>query len=521
MLAHRKQGPVLPTLVITISDRERKRRSSRAAGLISTNKESGATTLWFRTPPDDHHPSLHEWARCILSKKSPTRADSIVSPAFSSPFSPRTRDTPDYFPRPESSSRPDGRSLQHKSSTATYSTDPRDRPATFSSDSPSLKSKRSDISSPSSLNQYTSPNMAFSFPGQHYTTVLPTDLGSPASLIADYRGEFIEGWTSAQGRSSIMSSPSRGRDSMSPHVHTPALKDISAPPAPGETILDRAFLLGHIPGADYNIPGQEKFSSVARFDALMRDADEKRKRREAFERAEQLAMQSALEADDSSDKTESQSSDEDTDSDDDEPAHEDEHDSSNEKGPLISPSAQRALAFIAGRHEDEPTRDRSAHRPSISRAHLSFHADSVKIVPQSPPERPHTSHAKSRPTPSQRNQSTPQLVPASTRQLVEDGARRTNAEKRLSSSSVKRLSFNDITKRLSSSSSLLLVQTNASGGSSRASSEIDILPSATPRTNLSLRGIAPPPKRRGWEEQDRKCGWRGSVSIVGTDGGFL
>jgi hypothetical protein len=57
----------------------------------------------------------------------------------------------------------------------------------------------------------------------------------------------------------------------------------SSPPGPRETILDRAFQMRCIPGSDREVPGEEKLSSLARFDALMREADEKRKKREMEE----------------------------------------------------------------------------------------------------------------------------------------------------------------------------------------------------------------------------------------------
>ncbi|EEU44684.1 uncharacterized protein NECHADRAFT_49140 [Fusarium vanettenii 77-13-4] len=428
-IAHRKQGPVLPTLVISIADKEKKRRSSRAAGLISSSKEANATTLWFRTPTDDHHLSLHEWARFILARKSPMSPESPMSPQFSNPFSSRPRDTSDYFSRPTSgnqSGRSDTRALQHKSSSNTHSTATRDRPLTFSSESPSLRSKRSDVSSPSSSN-YPIQQMNFPIPGQHYTTVLPTDLPSPVTTTGEYQGEFIEGWTSAQGRSSTMSSPIRGRSSIgsqTPHPSTTAT-DSSSPPGPRETILDRAFQMRCIPGSEREVPGEEKLSSLARFDALMREADEKRKQREEAERAQQMAMRSAFEASDSS------SEEQDSDSDD---LDEDAYGGVPERrGPaLIPPTTQRALQFITGRHEAAPPSP--SGRPPVTRTQ----------IPQSPPLRPHTAHAKSRPTPSQRTNSTPQLTPgmanleistATPTKVSDDGAIRPNADKRLSTSS--------------------------------------------------------------------------------------
>ncbi|SPJ79828.1 uncharacterized protein FTOL_08219 [Fusarium torulosum] len=458
-ITHRKQGPVLPTLVVSIADKEKKRRSSRAAGFISSSKDANATTLWFRTPSDDHHLSLHEWARNILSRKSPmSPAESPMSPQFSNPFSSMSRDASDYFSRPSSghrSGRSDPRSLQHKSSvttqsTTTTTTTTRERPLTFSSESPSLRSKRSDISSPSS-NNYPIQQMNFPIPGQHYTTVLPTDLPSPVNTTSDYRGEFIEGWTSAQGRASTMSSPIRGRGSISSQPPHPSIAGIesSSPPGPRETILDRAFQMRCIPGSEKEVPGEEKLSSLARFDALMREADDKIKLREEAERAQQLAMRSAFEA------SESSSEDDDSDSDDsDEGAYGRVPD---RRGPaLIPPTTQRALQFIADRGDPAPLSPSS--RSSVSR---------TPIPQQTPPIRPHTAHAKTRPNPSPRTNSTPQLIASMAKlemtapnsKVSDDSSVRLSADKRLSTSSTatKRLSFTEFTKRLSSTSSLLFV----------------------------------------------------------------
>ncbi|KAF5546254.1 hypothetical protein FPHYL_10539 [Fusarium phyllophilum] len=523
---HRKQGPVLPTLVISVADKEKKRRSSRAAGLISSSKEASATTLWFRTPPDDHHVSLHEWARNILARKSPMSPESPMSPQFSNPFASMSRDASDYFSRPTSgnkSGRSDPRSLQHKSSintqsTTTTNTTTRERPLTFSSESPSLRSKRSDVSSPSS-NNYPIQQMNFPIPGQHYTTVLPTDLPSPVNTTGDYQGEFIEGWTSAQGRSSTMSSPIRGRSSIGsqpPHPSIAAIES-SSPPGPRETILDRAFQMRCIPGSEREVPGEEKLSSLARFDALMREADDKMKQRAEAERAQQLAMRSAFEASDSS------SQDDDSDSDDlDEDAYGGVPD---RRGPALIPSTtQRALQFIADRRDPAPLSPSS--RSSVSK---------TPTIPQSPPIRPHTAHAKTRPNPTQRTNSTPQMIANMARleltappsKVSDDSSLRSNGDKRLSTSSTatKRLSFTEFTKRLSSTSSLLFVQTNASGRSSRRSSEIDLQPSPLPRGTLNPERIAVPTRDQDRDQNSgdvtTRCGWRNSVGVVSRDGTFF
>jgi hypothetical protein len=518
-MAYRKQGPVLPTLAISLSDKEKKRRSSRA-GFMS--KDSNLTTLYFRTPPDDLHISLHDWARYIVSRKAPMSPDSPVSPSFSNPFTPRSREAPEYFPpRPGSgsnSNRTDCRPLHHKSSTATYSTGVRERPATISTHSPSLRSKRSDVSS--SVINFSASQSGHPIPGQHYTSVLPADMPSPITSMGDFKGEFIEGWTSAQGRSSTMSSPRQGRDSLSSQAAQPPIVESSSPPGPRETILDRAFQLKYIPGTDQDIPGEDKLTSLARFDALMREADEKRRQREAVQYKTQQATRSAFEADDSTDASRDSASST-SDSDSDYYAHE-------QDGPrsptLIPPSAQRALDFVAGRRE--PAQTPASPRPGISRTPLSFHADQTPnaLMQPTPPIRPQTAHSKSRPNAGTRTQSNPYmtatLTPTPSVPWDDDSNNRHRATKRQSSSSAKRLSFTEFTKRLSSSSSLLLVQTNASGGSSQRSSEVDDQSASLPRTSLNPRGSGiPPPIPKDRNEPERKCGWRNSV--IGTDGGFL
>ncbi|OAA40251.1 hypothetical protein NOR_05812 [Metarhizium rileyi] len=525
LVSHRKQGPVLPTLVVTVTDNQRKRRSSRATGFITSNKDAGVTTLWFRTPPDDHHPSLHEWSRFIMSKRSSSSAtEGPVSPAFTSPFQSRSDDTSEYSPRPGSGSR----GLKHKSSTATYSTGPLDRPATFSSDSPSLRSKRSDLSSPCS-NNYPSQKVPYGIPEQHYTTILPGDIVS-SGPNRQYQGQPMDGWASTQGKPSTMSSVPRARDSISSQSQqTSSSLHEASPPCPGETILDRAFQLGHIPGAGSYVPGQDKLSSIARFDALMRHAEEKQRKRDTMPRTQQTAMTSTFDDSDTSDDNDADPASDDSDV---EGEANTQHQGQSVRlnAPLMSPSAQRALAYIAGRHDGDGSNAKS-HRPSMSRNHLSFHADSAPTSTIAPPSRPHTAHAKSRPSAS-RAQSTPHLLPTAATALDlpssgkghASGQSRpsTIAEKRHSNSSAKRLSFTEFTKRLSSTSSLLLVQTNTSGGSSHISSEFETQPSSSAqRTSLTLRGTGPPPRPRDREDQDRRCRWRSNVGMVGAEGGFL
>ncbi|KAJ2902202.1 hypothetical protein MKZ38_000936 [Zalerion maritima] len=512
LLAHRKQAPHLPTLVINISpnpatDKLRKRRSSRTAGL-GTIKENHPNSLWFRAPSESH-PTLHEWARFIQPMMQ--QHGHIMSP-----ISPNSPSFVNPFAGMHSSGGPGSRStLQHKSSANTYSS--RERPLTFSSESPSLRSKRSDISSHASSANHAGFTVVT---GQHYT-VGPDNLPSPATTIGEYTGDFIEGWTTAQGRPSAVSSPIRGRDSLGsqPQVPVPATGNASSPPGPRETILDRAFQMRVIPGSTSDMPGEEKLSSLARFDALMKEAEQKRLKREAEEKAKARAqataqdesegLKSAWDLDESSDEE---------DEDEENATHG--HDA-DEDDAVIGPKAQRALEFIADRHNNPGIRT----GPPYSRSTISYHPDTLRALASSESRRPHTGYGKNRPVISQRTNSQPQMPgeapnsPASTVRAADDYR---NGEKRQSISSAKGLSFNDFTKRLSSTSSLLLVQTNVSGGSSQRSSEIEAQqPGPVPRGRTP--GPPPPGPRRNDPEWDNsmRCGWRGSIGVFGGEGGFL
>lgn len=578
MLAHRKQGPVLPTLVMCISpdpatDKLRKRRSSRTAGLTTT-KETHPTTLWFRSCGEEH--TLHEWARVIQPLIQPRMPDhqhplspaSPATPAFSNPFASKTREAAEHFYNQVAQRN----GLQQKGSSHS-----KDRPLTYS-ESPSLRSKRSDISSHNS-----SMNPAYGMYGKHpqgHPGAHPADLPSPATTVGEYQGDFIEGWTAAQGRASAVGSPVLGRESVD--VPPPMPTESSSPlPSHRETILDRAFNLKCIPGSEQAVPGEEKLTSLARFDALMRQNDEKRRTVTATPR-QAPPPKSGWDLDDSDEDEDDKEDEEMIRAAADEPLFD--HD-----GVAISASAQRALDFIANRHEPLP----STARPSNSRAPLPYappapETSSASAANGSTYLRPNTGYSKNRPNMGQRTSSQPHLVPSAldvpSSSTANSAARgpyddnnstanastggvipRSNAEKRLSTSSTKRLSFTEFTKRLSSTSSLLLVQTNQSGSSSRGSSEIDASHhnhhhhasqssaastaynggSTVKSSNsggLNPRGMSPMPpphqqqqhphplhqhpatatmsdkEREAWE---KRCGWRGSVGVFGSEGGFL
>ncbi|KAI0133184.1 hypothetical protein F4776DRAFT_671547 [Hypoxylon sp. NC0597] len=511
-MAHRKQGPVLPTLAVQISpdpatDKLRKRRSSRTAGLTTT-KDSGPTTLWFRLG-DDRTYTLEDWARYIQSLiqpevpgRHPISPISPTSPTFINPFAASSaRDPNGYYIGASSGSSSKTRTrVDTKSSSHTHGSS-RDATTTYRSGSPSIRSGRSDISSSHASSMAP---VASAYTTQHYTTVHPSDLPSPATTVGEYHDQFIEGWTSAQGRSSTLGSPIRTRESMvSAPGFVPGLQS-SSPPAPRETILDRAFQLRCIPGSDREVPGEEKLSSIARFEALMREAEERQKAFDKDKTSVKEPLKSTWEEDESD---EDDNADEDDEEDSDEDAFE--QDIGNDE---IGPSAQRALQFIANRHSG-----RSQWSQSSTRTSSTYHESGPSIL------RPHTAHSRLRPA-AQRMSSQPQ-VPAPTLEMSaipsrvpEENVTRRNHEKRHSTSDVKRLSFNEFTKRLSGTSSLLLVQTNASANSSRGSSEVDGTQQTTPpRGALSPRGNPLSPS-----ERDERCRWRGSVGVFGTnEGGFL
>jgi hypothetical protein len=568
MLAHRKQGPVLPTLVINVVpdpalDKARKRRSSRTTG-FTASKETGPTTLLFRSAEDS--PTLQEWARFIqqliqphVPERAPLSPVTPASPTFINPFSPRPREPSDSLNRPDSRNSGSRPGFFRAQSTIQSG---RDRPMTFS-DSPSLRSKRSDISSQTN-------SMIQTHIGYHnYTSVLPGDLPSPATTVGEYQGEFIEGWTSAQGRSSTLSSPARGRDSIGSQTPAPLqpILDSGSAPGPRETILDRAFQLRCIPGSEREIPGEEKLSSLARFDALMREMDEKKKQREAEtpKPRQEVAAAASTKAGDSGLRSVWDS---DSDSDTEELDEEDD-DSDGFVGDLegdiearfsVPPtSAQRALNFIAGR-------DGSGTRPRVysTRGQPAYNEEALMALSSAAPTplRPQTGYSgtRSRPGMAQRTHSQPQLTtiiassptsqdgsgllfPTSAAQLPEEGGSalghaspvpgraRSSTEHRRSASSAKRLSFGEFTRRLSSTSSLLLVQPNTSGASSRASnSDLDTAPLPQqplpqPSHHLHPRAAPPPPQHQqppllGGERE--RCGWRGSVGVFGGgENGFL
>jgi hypothetical protein len=508
------------------AEKQRKRRSSRTVGLAS--KDPWGTTLLFRSVPEDRY-NIYDWQIAMKPQLTPDSPEGYeagpMSPAspsvfnsFTNPFAPReTRTASSSISRPELQQRPSQKSV------STYPHAPRDRPSAMISPSPSLRSRRSDLSSQSSSMH---PPMGFtSSHPQTFATGLPSDLPSPASTMG-YDTQFIEGWTSAQGRSSALSSHTRGSNSIASAV-APAAQIASTPPGPRETILDRAFQMRCIPGSER--VEDEKTSSIARFEALMREADE-RKRQKSANPANKSAQTSSWDLDEESDESSGEEGDQED--------GEDGPDMSDQEIEIPTP-AQRALDYIAGRRTPlPPSRPLSPPPRSPPIPFLNPQAMSAFHGQSSPPNnsglRPRTGvsttaaqHKRhSRPNslalPSRSISAT--AIP-SLNNTSSSSANGNLKEKRSSSTSVKRLSFTEFAKRLSSTSSLLLVQSNTNASSSsgredsrRGSSEYGADgDDRGSRASVNLRGATTNER----DAREKRCGWRGSVGVFGSEGGFL
>lgn len=556
MLAHRKQGPVLPTLVIIIApdpttEKLRKRRSSRAATLVS-GKDTGPTTLWFRIEGEPYR--LHEWARCIqaaaqsnlpenhlpMSPMSPG-SPSFASPSFSNPFPRHPRDTANFpLSRPPSAPKS---TLHHKGSTATATTfSSRERPMTFS-DTPSLRSRRSDLSSLTSSNPPTINTT------HNYGVAIPADLPSPIMTPAGEQfGGLIEGWTSAQGRSSSVSSPLRdARDSMgpvTPFSPGPVLES-GSPPFGRETILDRAFQMKYIPGSEQQIPGEEKLSSLARFEALMQQMDQQRQQKEQRARPPSMAPQSELrnawDMDEDSDEDDSDAESNDTESD---LAAERDHNRDDDISTMQSES-RGALETARGGPQTPSQSPRSQAGP---RSPIPFNSETLprlnsgSTLGRSQGQRLHQhtlsgfanmSLSVDRPS-FDGSPGRSSIVSGSTSIHEETGGLNPSAAYRTSTitegqqrnsltsnNGGKRLSFTEFTqftRRLSSTSSMLLVQSNAEHNEPQMQSRRSSVQPRGPSSAFS--------SPKGEVQQDRERGekcknWRNSVGMFGTESSFL
>lgn len=515
-----------------------------------SGKETGPTTLWFRTDGEPYR--LHEWARCIQAASQPNLPESYLpmspmspgspsfaSPSFNNPFVRHPREAAD-FPSSRPPSAPKA-PLHHKGSTATATTfSSRERPMTFS-DTPSLRSRRSDISSLTSSNPPTiNTTQSFGF-------AIPADLPSPAMTPAGEQfGGLIEGWTSAQGRSSSLSSPFRGvRDSMgsvAPTFSPAPVFESGSPPFSRETILDRAFQLKYIPGSEQQVPGEEKLSSLARFEALMQQADEQRKRKDQRARPSSMAPQhelrSAWDMDDDSDEETSDAESDDTEED---SAVERDHGSDDEIN-SIRPESRRAFEARRGGPQTPSQSPRSQGGP---RSPLPFNSETLSALNagstlgRSAGHRLHQ-HTLSGLANMSLNVERPSfdaspgrssIMSGSTSIHEETGGLNPSAAYRTStiaesqqrnslasSNGGKRLSFTEFTRRLSSTSSMLLVQSNAEHTDSQIQSRTSSMqPRGPPSVFSSPKGEIQQDRERG----DKCNNWRNSMGMFGNDGAFV
>ncbi|KAM3073383.1 hypothetical protein ACMFMG_004717 [Clarireedia jacksonii] len=568
-LSHRKQSPPLPTLMLefkpdTITEKQRKRRSSRAGGLSSAKDAQWADTLLFRSVPEERH-SIYDWQIAIKPRLEPELEESPMSPlspvftTFSNPFAAR-----DEMPNSKNGRTEQSNRLPFQQPPNGYAHTPRDRPSALISPSPSLRSRRSDLSSQASSSH---PPMGYTAThAQNYAPTLPSDLPSPVS-VSGY-DNFVEGWKPAQGRSSALSHHTRGSNSIA-SVPPPLASPIAPSPGPRETILDRAFQMRCIPGSERLHDDEEKISSIARFEALMKEADERRLQKSSSStggssRHYKPGWELEEESEESDNDTGANSIDVDE----------------RDRDILMPTPAQRALDYIAGRRtplpppSSRPISPQSPPIPYLNPQAMSALNSGSSSASQSAassngnglrPRTGTTSHIRKNSRPSSlllpsRSMST-NTIPT-----VKDSSSTASSnlapfkeerdKKRSSSTSQKRLSFQEFARRLSSTSSLLLVQTNASSNSGRGdegrgsrrgscdasvmmanldeSDEMDINGSMgisrglKSSNGLSLRGGEGGMKasRRaggGTMVGDEKCGFKGNYGMFSGpgEGGFV
>lgn len=439
----------MSTLIITFdldtaADKLRKRRSSRA-GILQAQTSSYPNSLLFRTIPEQRY-NIYDWQVTIQPRIQPNTPDIAEDSdptfsAFRNPFA-RGVERP-QISKPILRSEPFHRHSHTKDLGHS-------RPTTSSliSPSPSLRSQRSDISSQSS----------FLARSQGYPRHLPiqnpsNDLPSPASTLG-YEEQFITGLTNAQGRSSTLSS----------HTRACSVSTSSTPPVVRETILDRAFNLNYIPGSD-RVPssdsGDGAMSSIARFEALMQEHERRKKAADASRPSTKEKDQWSLVEEGDSDTESSDPTSRATDQEsvrenffDDVTQDEDEDQNALDEIPL---KAQRALEYImSGRTSSSPA--------VISMRPKSSRSKSYNHFPPMPP--PPTMPLPPMPMRRQRPMSFSHGHSRKASQDTEYAAQQSSLSpnhnlNRQSATSTKRLSFSELAKRLSSNSSLLLVQTNS------------------------------------------------------------
>ncbi|OBT71472.1 hypothetical protein VF21_09736 [Pseudogymnoascus sp. 05NY08] len=543
----RKPGPAAPTLILTFeldaaSERLRKRRSSRS-GQLTSPSSTFPNSLLFRAMPDERL-NIYDWQVTIAPRIRPTTAergdassnDSASLFAFVNPFgsSQKSSERPTIsnpIPQPEPF-------LHHRTSTKDHRRPPKS--ISLISPSPSLRSRHSDLSSPASSFSPSGP-----LPIQH------PPLPSPASTL-NHDGDLISGWTSAQGRSSALSHYT--------HASTP-------PTAPRETILDRAFSMRYIPGAaDAPPPSEEgKLSSIARFEALMRDHEARKNRPAAptHNRNESVADWDIDEA--------SESDDSDIDPTAPNPRAQNAHRvDTPEDDPLswsmhtISAPTQRALGYISGRTTPatgRPGSARSENHPPMPTmrarpggggrarpASLSLAGMGTRVIPPAPRT---VDTAEEEDEEDEEEEEEEEEEEDEEEDADEEDGDDDDEEVDLDSAAFPQPPSSPLPRsrtapptrpplyqRHSSASSFLPVQTNVSSAaaSSRNSRNSDassgfglpepetVLVRGLSQARLSglVRGPRPGVLQRGMSEETR-CGggWRGSGMLGGVEGGFM
>ncbi|KAI1001756.1 hypothetical protein K3495_g6445 [Podosphaera aphanis] len=471
---YRKQTPLLPTLILdfksdSISTKIRKRRSSRAVGPIA--KDPWSNSLLFR-PVEDESRSIFDWDAQIRSLLARVTENTEGTPGsriqFTNPFVGRSASL-------VSANRPDLQNRSWNQSRTSVSLTSSLKSSEISSPTPSLRSRRSDLSSRASSHLHVP---GFSTSTVHATT-FPSDLPSPCS-INSCENKFV-----------------KTRLSTSSNI----------PITPRETILDRAFQMRFIPGSEGVLSSEDtdKLSSTAKFEALMREHERRQTevdicvdmpQDEIRERKETEIATSHLENIREHRKNDISLTDETSE---------------------LSAPALRALNYIQGRPSTNNRSLSSLSKKSASQVNpqtlsiLSGHERPTYDSLETKPRKNTTSRMIT-------NRSVSLNIPirsiSSSTGEKECGGSLTNSkidvtETRPSNSNVKRLSFQEFARRLSSTSSLLLSQTNASSNSGRASGDYG--------PDLSVNSLSYSNK----DERVQRCGWRGSIGKLGVESNFL
>ncbi|KAI9786906.1 MAG: hypothetical protein M1839_005137 [Geoglossum umbratile] len=230
-MAHRRQGPALPTLVVTLDQElpSNKRRSSQSGNVLPIR--SRANSLLFRTAKDDAR-DIHDWYQAIQNQLNPKLEPSnrLFDPGWGFNNSSRTLKLNTRGPYS-----PPGYPVSNQAN------------ATLLSPSSSVRSMRSDLSSSESDKK------SFYSRG---TPELPSPVFEmPLTPVA-------EGHAVVQIGSG---SPSPMYEEESTGLLTP-----SSPRR--ETILDRAFMMNCVPGGVELATSPEQ-NSIERFEALMRNLE--------------------------------------------------------------------------------------------------------------------------------------------------------------------------------------------------------------------------------------------------------